>query len=290
MPLPNSAARVGDLHKCGATHIGGNILPPASTDVKTNVLPQARATDQLACAGPGSAPDFIITGSGTVLINGLPAARFMDLTMHAAPTAGQILMGSENVIIGGPTVGATLGNPGAGQAAFLAAAAGRVSGQVQQSYGNCGVESTRQVVNQATGANASENDLLNDAIKHGDAANSSNPNELGGTTPASRQSLLARNSVSSSLQDSTIENIAQAVAEKKGVITSHNVRKLWGPQYQGGHAVVTTGVEYNADGTVKNLIINDTGAGQGSRPVPASQYQESLTAGSKVNVTDDPIW
>lgn len=123
------AARAGDLHTCGA-HGGGPISLPASPDVQVNVLAAARATDPLACLSP--APNFIVTGSGSVLINGLPAVRINDLTMHPQP--GPIVLGSLDVFIGGPTVGATLGNPVGAAATFEAMAKGRTSKVTQQSW------------------------------------------------------------------------------------------------------------------------------------------------------------
>jgi uncharacterized Zn-binding protein involved in type VI secretion len=46
------------------------------------------------CVGP---PDMIVKGSMTVLVNGLPAARITDLTIHG----GVIVMGWPTVLIGG---------------------------------------------------------------------------------------------------------------------------------------------------------------------------------------------
>jgi hypothetical protein len=230
-----------------------------------------------------------VTGSGTVLVNNRPAARALDLTMHGAP-AGQILLGSQNVIIGGPTVGATLGNPAAGQAAFLDAANGRSTGSQQQSYGNCGVEAARQIINQASLVKVGEDALLESALQNGEADNSSDVTKLGGTRSPERQAMLARYGVQSSLEPPWMTTIVQATAEGKGVLTSHDVSALWGPGYTGGHGAVTTGVEYDANGAVKNVIINDTGTGQGSRRVPAAQYERSLIPGADVNVTNDPIW
>src|SRR6266436_5162077 len=144
------AARVTDLHTCPMStgpvpHTGGPILPPCSINVQTNDLFQARATDKAFCAGP---PDFIVTGSSSVFVNDLMAARSTDKTMHG----GLITLGSVNVLIGGPVAGATLGNPVAGQAACVAAAAGRnppaalglPANSPGQNYNNCGVESSRQ--------------------------------------------------------------------------------------------------------------------------------------------------
>jgi uncharacterized Zn-binding protein involved in type VI secretion len=286
----SGAARVGDNHICpavsGGPHTGGAILPPCSTNVFTNGLPQARASDKLLCAVP--APNFIVTGSASVFVNGLPAARMLDMTMHPPP--GQIMVGSIDVTIGGPPMGATLGNPAAGAAAFQAAAAGRTSGGTQQSYQNCGVESTRQLINQATGASITEDALLSSSLSAGHAVQEPSLADSGGTSPTSRSAILAENGVASNLQPATMDNIVQAVAERRGVVTSHEVLHLWGGPQSGSHAIVVTGVEFNSAGNVANVIINDTGTGQGSRSVPAAQYQRSLLPGRQANVTANPIW
>ncbi len=97
------AARVTDMHVCplsegSSPHVGGPILPPGMTTVLINNLSAARACDMAQCAG--GSPDTIITGSATVYIGGLPAARVTDRTAHN----GKILTGSPDVIIGGPTI------------------------------------------------------------------------------------------------------------------------------------------------------------------------------------------
>ncbi|HUD98422.1 MAG TPA: PAAR domain-containing protein [Bryobacteraceae bacterium] len=55
-------------------------------------MPAARAADICVCAGP---PDMITSGSLTVLIGGLPAARMFDPTVH-----GVIVTGFPTVMIG----------------------------------------------------------------------------------------------------------------------------------------------------------------------------------------------
>jgi phosphoribosyl-AMP cyclohydrolase len=87
-----------------------------------------------------------------------------------------------------------------------------------------------------------------------------------------------------------MQNIAQAVAERRGVITSHDVAVLWGGAQSGGHAVAVTGAKYDADGNLAQVIINDTGQGQGGRSVPAAQFESSLRPGRDANVTDSPVW
>jgi uncharacterized Zn-binding protein involved in type VI secretion len=285
------AARVGDNHECKA-HGAGPISPPCSVKVLTNNLPQARATDQLVCPGTPPLVDFIVTGSGTVLINNLPAARQTDKTMHPPP--GSIIIGSPNVLIGGPTVGATLGNPGAGNVACAAAAAGRTSGSSQQSYQNCGVESVRQIINQATGANVSEDNLLDSSMNSGYANRERRRADSGGTSPGERQAILAANGVPSTLQNASMANIAQAVAQRRGVVTSHDVSVLWGPANSGGHAIVVTGIRYDANGNPHTIITNDTGRpsadGNCGVEYPADVFANSLRSGRDVNVTTNPIW
>ena len=85
-------------------------------------------------------------------------------------------------------------------------------------------------------------------------------------------------------------NIERAVAQGRGVITSHNAGQLWGTAQTGGHAVVVTGIEYDSDGNPTRVFINDTGNGQCMNPVPAERFQNSLRPGRDINVTDNPIW
>lgn len=54
----------------------------------------ARVGDMCVCVGP---PDSIAKGSSTVKINGIPAARLGDMTVHG----GSIVAGAPTVNIGG---------------------------------------------------------------------------------------------------------------------------------------------------------------------------------------------
>lgn len=278
------AARVGDTHIC-PLHGTGIIQLPCSTNIKTNSRPQARVTDKLLCAG--GIPDFIVTGSAKVKANSLPVARVGDKTMHGG-TIGPIA--SLNVEVGGGSIGGTLGFPVGWLATFNTQASGRTSNAVQQSFQNCGVESSRALV-LANGGNVSEQDMLNWAVGSGNADNSnSDPTQWGGTSPNQRSAILNQYGVPNSQIPQTRENITQAIAEGKGVITSHDAGQLWGnPSVNGGHAITATGVEYNSDGTIKNIITNDTGLGQGSRAVPGDQFFNSLRPGRNANVTTNAV-
>lgn len=75
-------------------HVGGPVLPPCAPMVLIGFLPAARIGDMLTCVGP---PDVIATGSSTVIISGMPAARMSDMTAHG----GVIVAGCANVLIGG---------------------------------------------------------------------------------------------------------------------------------------------------------------------------------------------
>lgn len=239
----------------------------------------------LTCLAP--APNFIVTGAATVLINGLPAARITDKTMHPPP--GVIIGGSSDVLIGGPTVGVTLGNPVDAKKTFRDMAKGRQSKDIAQSYNNCGVESSRQLIRQATGSKISEDKLLDSVLNASLARREATREASGGTSPEDRRAILAANGVASSLVPNTMENITQAIAEKRGVITSHEIAELWGVG-QGGHAITVTGAKYDENGNMTHVVINDTGQGKGGREVPSDQYARSLRPGRDANVTDEPIW
>lgn len=287
--MPLAARALIDQHVCPMVdgvkpHVGGPVAPPCSLTVQSELAAQGRGTDRATCIGP---PDFIVTGSGSVQVNDLPAARQTDKTMHG----GTLLTGAATVEIGGPTVGVTLGNPTAATATCNAMAAGRTSGSSGQSYNNCGCESSRQLINQGTGSTVGEDGLLDESIAHGDADDARNRRSAGGTHPGGRRDILARNGVPSTLEPQGMKSITQGVAEGKGVITSHEASILWGPgNGSGGHAIVVTGLQYDANGNLINVITNDTGLGQCGRSVPAAQFASSLRSGRPVNVTTNPIW
>ena len=84
------AARLSDMHVCGLVtgivpHVGGPILPPCAPTVLIGGLPAARVGDMCTCVGP---PDVILLGSFKVLINGQPAARMFDPTVHGGMIVG----------------------------------------------------------------------------------------------------------------------------------------------------------------------------------------------------------
>lgn len=314
------AARVGDMIMCPmqtptplgpvphAVGTGMPIIPPGCPTVMINNQPAARIGDKSICIAP--LPFNPITrGAFPALIGGQPAARMTDQCTHpgssiSPPCCPTVLIGQAG----------TSGNPWAGNEQCQAAAAGRnpppgatgpdgnqlPPNTPGQSYNNCGVESSRQIINQANGLNVTQEGLLNQAMNNGWA--NQVPGNLwasGGTRPAQRVSILAANGVPATTMAPNIQNIELAVSQGRGVISSVWAARLWPANVAtssglvpgsatGGHAIVVTGVEYDADGNIVNVIVNDTGLGSCSQPIPAAQFQNSLK--SDINVTDNPIW
>lgn len=100
------ALRAGDSALCSLSdgskpHVGGPITPAAAVStVLVGGQPAAVANGLpggIVCASP--APNGIATGSTTVLIGGLPAARVGDASLHGTPIAPG--PGCPTVIIGG---------------------------------------------------------------------------------------------------------------------------------------------------------------------------------------------
>jgi hypothetical protein len=200
-----------------------------------------------------------------------------------------------------------------------AAAAGRTSGAPKQSYNNCGVESSRQIINQAnkndpTKSSLTENQLLQTALDNGWASRGHAPDAPqpppvspgtpptywdGGTWPETRQTILADSGVASTVQTSNLNNLGLATSRGQGVIAILDAHYLWmrpdgtSPTEKGSwHFVTVTGVEYDDNGKVICIIINDTGAGECGRRVPVNTWNKAVNAhpGRALNVTDDPIY
>jgi len=72
-------------------------MTPQPTRVRINSRDAVRAGDLAACRGD---TDVVATGSATVKIGSMPAARQDDTTAHG----GKIVRGAKNVRIGGPSI------------------------------------------------------------------------------------------------------------------------------------------------------------------------------------------
>ena len=288
------AARVGDMHTCPMVtpgtppvpHVGGPVLPPGGVTVLIGALPAARIGDMSLCVGP---PDSIVKGAFPVPIAGSPAARLGDQTVHG----GVVSMGCPTVLIG---LSGTAGNVRVGTDMCNAAAGGRASGTTQQSYNNCGVESSRQLINRANGSNVSENQLLQTAINKQWASGTPGSAPVfadGGTVPATRQSILANAGLTSTVQVNTADALGLAMSRGQGTIASIDAAPLWGGSTPPGalHAVTVTGVQYDDAGNPTHVVINDTGTGLCGQSVPIATWNAAVAAhpASRLNVTDKSI-
>lgn len=296
------AARVGDMHVCPMVtpglppvpHVGGPVLPPCAPTVITGGMPQARITDMCVCVGP---PDTIVKGSFVVPSMNNPSARMTDQTVHG----GMIAVGFPTVLIG---LAGIAGNPPVGTAMCNAAAGGRTSNTTQQTYNNCGVESSRQVINQANGTAVTENALLTSAINSGLAGGTPGTAPVfadGGTGAAGRQQILANNGVASTVETSNHDNLGLAASRGNGTIANLDAAVLWNATAAPGtpptppgalHAITVTGVQYDDAGNVTNVIINDTGTGNCGQVVPVATWDAAVAAHPNpgLNVTSNPIY
>ncbi len=302
------AARVGDMHTCPTVdpgpkpHVGGPVLPAGEPTVLIGGMPAARMGDKATCVGP---PDTIAAGAFPVPIGKTPAARMTDQTAHG----GVVVGGCATVLIG---LSGTTGNPRLGLGDCQAAAAGRnpppstldnngnpvASGTTQQSYNNCGVETSRLIVNRSTGANLTQEGLLNSAMGSGIATQV--PGNLfasGGTNPAGRASILAQNNVPAHLESRNMTNLQHSVMRGRGNIVTVDSSTLWSngaaPPSTGDHVVNVTGLEYDDNGDITNVIITDTGTGQCQQSVPLNVWNQAtdpVIGNWKTVVTDSPIW
>jgi hypothetical protein len=275
---------------------------------------------------PPAPPAPIVVGSASVLIHGMPAARWApsgDVTACGTLLGDLKLAATRTVLIGGPGVGASVGNPAGANTACVNAAGGRPGNSTQQTDNNCGVESARQIINQANGTSINERTLLDQSMNNGDATRKTtstgpwwNPTittnypASGGTIPQGQVNILGNNGVPAHTEAATLPNVASAVAARRGVIVQIDAAPVWNAGLPVGatptpagawHAVVVPGVQYNASGNIVSVTINDTGAtppANCQQTVPVAVFQSAMAAyqaapGAQTNstvVTDNRVF
>ncbi len=288
MTLP--AARHGDPAAC--SHGSTSLDASTTILVEVNGRNAAKIGSLAGCAATGST---VISGSSTVLINGSPAARATDTT-----TDGIVVIGSFDVLIGGPTAGLA-GAVGAQKDACQAAAGTRSSGSTAQSYGNCGLETWRNLINKERAAKGlppmTEDQLLDEQQKSGRAANAPGAHNNGAISPANQAAMLEEKGIPAETRPQSIEEIEKAVREGKGVGVS--VHPYWWGDYVKPnpddaaswlHAIAVTGVEYDEHGNVAAFIVNDTGLGQCGLRIPVDEFDKALEKRIKMTVTKRKVW
>lgn len=299
------AARQGDQHECpaevpglGLDHTGGPILPPNATKTEIGGAAAARLGDSADCQWT-VLNATIVEGAMPVPIGGSPAARKTDATSHG----GKVLQGEPTVLIG---LAGTTGNVYAGKLACQNAAAGRTSGSTSQSYNNCGVESSRQLINHATDADVSEDALLQQAIDNGWAADKAGDGTIqrpdGGTSASDRINILGANGVAAeTVVNPQAEAFELALSNGQGAIVALDAAALWpttapnvGAMPAGSwHAVQVTGITYDDNGDIVEYTLNDTGTGQCGVVVDKATFDTATNAYTWQNetvVTSNPIW
>ena len=202
-------------------------------------------------------------------------------------------------------------------------AAGRKGGLAKQSFGNCAYESARQIINTLIKLNIGETDLLDIAIKKDlfylspykesdqiklesgcrpwsetdECSLDVLADDFGEATDMNVKGILSEFEIESSMIESQdIDSIFAAVADGKGVITTHEAGRLWydNPMYLGDHAINVTGVEYDADGNPVTVFVNDTGEkGSCGKPIPFKRCKDSLIVDDfriQSIVTEQKVW
>ncbi len=337
------AARVGDGIVCVLPQVlpvvpplphapppGLPIMPPGAPTVLIGGQPAARMGDFSLCITPVPTPNPILRGAFPVPIMNMPAARITDSGTHP----GSVIMppGCVTVLIG---LAGVTGNPRLGNQACQNMAAGRnpapgstgpsgnplASNTPGQSYNNCGIESSRQIVQAANGTNPGQEAMMNNAITNGNTTPPAIGSTVGGTvvtpqnqayfsggtTYTQQASILTNNGVPSTGVPPTssgaqLGQYELALSQGRGVIANGDVQGLpgWGTQ-TGFHAVTVTGYEYDDDGNLTHVIYNDTGIGACNKRVTAAQFQSFLDFGASNaiaqgfspnggTVTNNPIW
>ena len=284
IPYPNIAFEQ-DLAK-GTTTIkadGGNMCANYGSEFFKST------GDEPGVAGGVASSVFIkeatwITFSFDVKYEGKGACRLTDKMFHNHQNTVNLGGKIHAPVVVGPVDAATK--------ACKDAAEGRDSKSKQQSHQNCGVESSRQIINSTPGKNVSENDLLNQAMDAGNAERAATLSDSGGVTSKGIKKILKSNGVGSSLQSQSLEGMASAVGEGKGVIVGVDAGVLWSDKdlVGGGHAVLVTGVVKDEEGNITEVIINDTGKGDCGKHYPAADFEKALLEGDDMVVTDKPIW
>jgi uncharacterized Zn-binding protein involved in type VI secretion len=269
------AARAGDptlcpLHDCGV------IVGPGLGGVLVGGQPAARILDDVACIGGA---DVVMEGSTLVIMGNLPAARHDHITGHNGIVVGR----AETVVIGGPTSAVT-GDPKTAAAHF----AGH-----QERKDTCAVASVLSIYNQKTGERWTEKRMQAVAAMAGDP-NDPAYQQCRGTTSMAALLRAAGIPATDYLRPS-LEDIARAVEEGRGVIVGLDARALWGmdvARYEPmGHAVRVTGVERDASGRIVAFYINDSGSAEAGRRVPADDVAAALSGlgGGRMATTDEPL-
>lgn len=264
--MAQPAIRDTDVHVCPA-HGGEKIGAVVPLDITVNNEAGLHVGLGFTCGGQ---PTKITTGASTVRFHGEFAARAFDDSGHG----GKLLIGSRNVVIGGPR---GMGCVGAGRKLCEDAAKGRTSGQTNQSYGNCVLESVRQLLLRA-GNDVSEDELVAYARAQGWYSDSGVVNGGAQQVKLLREFGIPAERMPKDGSGAQLTDVKQAISEGRGTVAFIDPHEMTPQLYPkaGNHAVLVTGVELDKDGNVTAVFINDTGAGECCKKVPGAVFASAL--------------
>lgn len=175
--------------------------------------------------------------------------------------------------------------------------------------GNCGLVSISNMLS-AGGFDVTEDDVTGFAIKNGlcNYNPNNNPADNGGTTAEMRQEILRRMGIDSDICPSgttgSLEDIADAIDNNKGVVISVNAGMLWdiddgSPLVNGqpvaNHCVTVTGYARDGDtGQITGVFIADSGRGDpgdACRYLTVEEFDDIYTNvyNSRANITCQPL-
>lgn len=313
-------------------HVGGPIMPPCYPPVIIGNMPAARVTDMCICVGPpdvivqGSPTVFIgnmpaarigdLTAHGGVIVQGWPTVLIGDFGGGPPGVGVPPVPGHDGGIIDqivdtvkevyDKVVGGALKSADDKKAARQAG--GKKVFPGKQEFENCGVQSVGQLIAAKTGKKPDEEALLREAILDGNAEdhneNKSKRDKIedadfgdnaGGTVAEDRRKILKKHGIDSSIKDTNKENLADAINGNKGIVVNVDAGELWNdPQYAGGgHAIVVYDGDFDENGNLTHVYVNDTGANQQGRKMSIDDFMAAANKKkpkSQMNVTDDAIW
>lgn len=166
-------------------------------------------------------------------------------------------------------------------------------GKVPQFGGTCGLCSCENVLRLA-GLKVTEKEVVDYASENGLCVyrKSGMSGSNGGTSAEDRQQILQHFGLESTQMPGSVENIAQAVSEGRGVIVSVRAGRLWYgfsfmPDF---HAVTVTSVKKDAQGNILGFYIADSGihGKDGEGYYTLKKFKRALT-GRPLNVTSQII-
>jgi len=165
-------------------------------------------------------------------------------------------------------------------------------GSIPEYSQDCGIASCANVARLA-GMKISEEKAVWTALNHTPplCGKHTSKEAGGGTSPQSRQALLACLGVPSHLEPADVVTIAQRVQEGRGVIISVRAGRLWNSNTQGLHAITVTSVVRNSDGSLYGFFVCDSGTGgrDSAKFYTANEIQNALTPNRSMNVTSTII-